>query len=94
MKRPRAESPAGRASRYLTAGGVIDGTICGSPAATAGMTAGSVTTAINGQAADSPASLADILARFKSGDTISVTWVSPAGQRATSSVHLTAGPPH
>jgi hypothetical protein len=34
------------------------------------------------------------LARFKPGDTISDTWVSPAGQRATSSVHLTAGPPH
>ena len=27
------------------------------------------------------------------GDTISVTWVSPSGQRTTSSLHLTAGPP-
>ncbi|HEX3827383.1 MAG TPA: trypsin-like peptidase domain-containing protein [Sporichthyaceae bacterium] len=76
------------------AGTLIDGTICGGPAATAGMTAGSVVTAINGQAAGSPASLASILARFKPGDTISVTWVSPAGQPTTSAVHLTAGPPH
>ena len=84
---PTAIAPAG-------SGTLIDGTICGSPAATAGMTAGSVITAINGQAAGSPANLAAILARFKPGDTISVTWVSPAGQQTTSAVHLTAGPPH
>jgi hypothetical protein len=34
-----------------------------------------------------------MLARFHPGDTISVTWVSPSGQRTTSSLHLTAGPP-
>jgi S1-C subfamily serine protease len=56
------------------------------------MTAGSVITAINGQPAGSPASLTSILARFRPGDTISVTWVSP-GQQTTSSAHLTAGPP-
>jgi S1-C subfamily serine protease len=78
----------------VDSGALIDGTICGGPAATAGMTAGSVVTAINGQAVGSPASLADILARFKPGDAISVTWVSPADQRTTSTVHLTAGPPH
>ena len=33
------------------------------------------------------------LARFHSGDTISVTWVSPSGQRTTSSIRLIAGPP-
>jgi S1-C subfamily serine protease len=76
------------------AGTLIDGTICGGPAATAGITAGSVVTAINGQPAGSPANLSGILARFKPGDTISVTWVSPAGQQTTSSVTLTAGPPH
>ena len=74
-------------------GALIDGTICGGPAAAAGITAGSVVTAINGQAVGSPATLASILARFKPGDAISVTWVSPAGQRTTSTVHLTAGPP-
>jgi S1-C subfamily serine protease len=84
---PTAIAPVG-------SGTLIDGTICGSPAATAGMTAGSVITTINGQAAGSPANLASTLARFKPGDTISVTWVSPAGQQTTSTVHLTAGPPH
>jgi S1-C subfamily serine protease len=84
---PTAIAPVG-------SGTLIDGIICGSPAAAAGMTAGSVITAINGRAAGSPANLASILARFKPGDTISVTWVSLAGRQTTSTVHLTAGPPH
>ncbi len=77
----------------VSSGTLIDGTICGSPAASVGMTGGAVITAVNGQAVGSPDDLASILARFHPGDTISVTWVSPAGQRTTSSLHLTAGPP-
>ncbi len=77
----------------VSSGALIDGTICGSPAASAGMTGGAVITAVNGQAVGSPDDLASILARFHPGDTISVTWVSPSGRRTTSSLHLTAGPP-
>jgi S1-C subfamily serine protease len=74
-------------------GTLIEGTICGSPAAAAGLTGGAVITAVNGQAVGSPDDFASIMTRFHPGDTISVTWVSPAGQRTTSSLHLTAGPP-
>jgi S1-C subfamily serine protease len=74
-------------------GTLIDGVICDSPAATAGITAGSVITAVNGQPAGSPAHLTSILARFRPGETISLTWVSPAGQTASSSIRLAAGPP-
>jgi len=77
----------------VSSGTLIIGTICGSPAASAGMTGGAVITAVNGQAVGSPDDLAGILSRFHPGDTISVTWVSPSGQRTTSSLHLTAGPP-
>ena len=77
----------------VSSGALIDGTICGSPAASAGMTGGAVITAVNGQPVGSPDDLASILSRFHPGDTISVTWVSPSGQRTTSSLHLTAGPP-
>jgi S1-C subfamily serine protease len=77
----------------VSSGTLIIGTICGSPAASAGMTGGAVITAVNGQAVGSPDDLAGILSRFRPGDTISVTWVSPSGQRTTSSLHLTAGPP-
>jgi S1-C subfamily serine protease len=74
-------------------GTLIIGTVCGSPAASAGLTGGAVITAVNGQAVGSPDDLSGILSRFHPGDTISVTWVSPSGQRTTSSLHLTAGPP-
>ena len=77
----------------VSSGALVDGAICGSPAASAGLTGGAVITAVNGQAVTSPDDLTGMLARFHPGDTISVTWVSPSGQRTTSSLHLTAGPP-
>ena len=77
----------------VSSGALVIGTICGSPAASAGMTGGAVITAVNGQAVRSPDGLTGILSRFHPGDTISVTWVSPSGQRTTSSLHLVAGPP-
>lgn len=76
-----------------SSGTLIDGVICGSPAATAGITGGSVITSINGQQVGSPSHLTSILARFRPGNTISVSWVSPSGHRSTTRVHLTAGPP-
>jgi S1-C subfamily serine protease len=83
---PSAIAPVG-------SGTLIIGTICGSPAASAGLTGGAVITAVNGQAIGSPDDLTGVLSRFHPGDVISVTWVSPSGQRTTSSLHLTAGPP-
>jgi S1-C subfamily serine protease len=77
----------------VNSGTLILGTICGGPADAAGITAGSVITAVNGQAVGSPASLTSVVSRYHPGDTISVTWVSPSGQRSTSSLKLTAGPP-
>jgi S1-C subfamily serine protease len=74
-------------------GALVDGTICGSPAAAAGMTGGSVITAVNGRPVTSPGQLTGTLARFRPGTTISVSWVSPGGKHATSSLRLAAGPP-
>jgi hypothetical protein len=34
-----------------------------------------------------------MVSKFQPGTTIEVTWVSPSGQRSTSSIKLTAGPP-
>ncbi|HYB47437.1 MAG TPA: trypsin-like serine protease, partial [Streptosporangiaceae bacterium] len=77
----------------VSSGALIVGTICGSPAASAGMAGGAVITAVNGQAVGSPDDLTSILAQFHPGQVISVTWVSPSGKRTTSSLHLAAGPP-
>ena len=75
------------------AGALVVGTICGSPAAAAGITGGAVITAVNGQAVGSPDDLTGMLSRFHPGDTVSMTWVSPSGQQTTSRLHLAAGPP-
>jgi S1-C subfamily serine protease len=77
----------------VNSGTLVDGVICGSPAASSGMTAGSVITSVNGQAAGSPSNLGTILAKLKAGDTAQIAWVSPSGQQKTSSLHLVAGPP-
>ncbi len=77
----------------VNSGTLVLGTICGSPATSAGLTAGSVITGVNGQAVGSPDSLAAILKKFKPGTSISVTWVTPSGQTKTGTVTLTAGPP-
>jgi S1-C subfamily serine protease len=77
----------------VSSGTLVIGTICGSPAASAGLTAGSVITAVNGQAVGSPASLTGIVSKYRPGTTISVAWVTPSGQHETGSLALTAGPP-
>jgi S1-C subfamily serine protease len=74
-------------------GTLVDGSICGSPAATAGLTGGSVITAVNGQSVGAPSQLTATLAKFHPGDTVSISWVSPSGHHTTSSIHLISGPP-
>jgi S1-C subfamily serine protease len=76
-----------------SSGTLIDGVICGSPAATAGITGGSVITSVNGKQVGSPSNLTSILARFRPGETVSVTWTSPSGHQSTSRVRLAQGPP-
>ena len=77
----------------LNSGVLVHGVICASPAARAGMTGGAVITGVSGQPVRSPDDLSRAMARFRPGDTISVTWMNPAGEQTTSRIRLTAGPP-
>ena len=77
----------------VNSGTLIDGVICGSPAAAAGMTGGTVITAVNGKTVGAPDKLQNTLATFKPGDTVTITWVNLNGQKTTSTLHLEAGPP-
>jgi S1-C subfamily serine protease len=76
-----------------SSGALIDGVICGSPAAAAGMTGGAVFTAVNGTAVGTPDQLESTLATFRPGDTVTITWMNLNGQTTTSTLHLAAGPP-
>jgi S1-C subfamily serine protease len=77
----------------VSSGALVDGVICGSPAANAGMTSGSVITAVNGTTVSTPDQLAGTLAPFRPGDTVTITWANLNGQSTTSTLHLAAGPP-
>jgi len=77
----------------VPSGTLVLGTICNSPAAAAGLTAGSVITGVNGQTVGSPQSLASIMSKLRPGEVVSVTWVTPDNQRETANLALTAGPP-
>jgi S1-C subfamily serine protease len=73
-------------------GALVDGVICGTAAASAGIFAGDVITSIGGRAVTTPDSLTAIIGRYRPGGQASVAWVSPDGSRHTALVTLAAGP--
>jgi S1-C subfamily serine protease len=73
-------------------GALVDGVICGTAAASAGIFAGDVITSIGGRAVTTPGSLTAIIGRYRPGGQASVAWVSPDGSRHTALVTLAAGP--
>jgi S1-C subfamily serine protease len=77
----------------VSSGTLVLGVLCGTPADTAGITAGDVITAVGGRAVSSPDSLTTILSGYRPGDTVSITWVDVSGQPHTSQVHLIQAPP-
>jgi S1-C subfamily serine protease len=77
----------------VTAGTLVLGALCQTPAATAGLIPGDVITGAAGRAVTSPSSLTSILQTFRSGSTISLTWVTPTDQTVTRSVTLATAPP-
>ena len=72
-----------------SSGALIDNVLCGSAAAAAGLGAGDVITAVNGQAVTTPSSLTTIMSKFHGGDKVTVNYVGTNG--ATQSVPLTLG---
>ena len=75
----------------ISSGALVRTVQAGSPAERAGISAGSVITAINSTTIDTSASLGTALHVFKPGDSVSVTWVSGTASR-TANVTLTTGP--
>jgi S1-C subfamily serine protease len=76
-----------------TAGGVtIAGTVEGSAAASAGLVAGDVITAIDGTTVADSSALTAAIQAHDSGDQVSVTWTDTAGTSHTATVTLGDGP--
>jgi len=77
----------------VNSGTLVLGVLCGTPANLAGMSAGDVITKVNGQTVSSPASLVGVLDVLHKGQTVKVTWVTPADRTVTQSMTLAAAPP-
>jgi S1-C subfamily serine protease len=82
---PARIAPAG-------AGVLVDGVLCGTAAARAGLVAGDVITSIGGRAVTTPGSLTAIVSGYRPGSRAALAWVSPGGGRHTAAVTLGAGP--
>ncbi len=74
-------------------GTLVLGDLCGTPAESAGITAGDVITAVNGRAVSSPDSLTAILQNFRPGDSVAVTWIDTSGRQHVQNVNLIEAPP-
>ena len=75
-----------------TSGVTIAGTLSGSPAANAGLTAGDVITSVGGQSVSTSQNIAQVLVKYHPGDSISIGWVDQSGQSQTTTVTLANGP--
>jgi S1-C subfamily serine protease len=73
-------------------GALVDGVLCGTGAAAAGLAAGDVITAAAGQPVKSPKELTAIMNDCRPGAMVRVTWVSTSGARLTRLVRLDAAP--
>jgi S1-C subfamily serine protease len=71
---------------------LISSALDGGPAAGAGITAGSVVTAVDGTHIGTAASLKPALQKHQPGDKVSITWTDASGSSHTATVTLVAGP--
>ncbi|WP_421740321.1 S1C family serine protease [Cellulomonas sp.] len=77
----------------LSTDGSVAGVLEGTPAASSGLVAGDVITAVDGVAVSSALSLSDLLGAYSPGDTVTLTWtVASSGAAASAPVTLIAGP--
>jgi S1-C subfamily serine protease len=82
---------ASRLGLGVTKGAFVVDVVQGAPAAGAGVTGGSVITAINGQSVDSGDALGPLLHAHRPGSSVQVTWVNSSGTH-TATIKLVAGP--
>ncbi|MBO0806412.1 MAG: trypsin-like peptidase domain-containing protein [Nocardiopsaceae bacterium] len=73
-------------------GALVEGVLCGTPAAASGLTAGDMIIRAAGRSVPSPGALRSIVAGCGPGTELPVTWVGLDGAVRTALIRLTAGP--
>jgi S1-C subfamily serine protease len=74
-------------------GALVENVLSGTPATGSGLSAGDVITALDGRSIGSPTALTDVMLQQHPGDSVQVTWETPAGVQQTATVTLADGPP-
>jgi S1-C subfamily serine protease len=77
----------------VSAGALVDGSLCNTPAARANLTGGDVITAVDGKAVTSPSSLTSLMDQYRAGDSVSVSWTDTSGGRHITNMVLAQAPP-
>jgi S1-C subfamily serine protease len=77
----------------VDSGTLVDGVLCRTGAAEAGLASGDVIVSVDGHAVTSPSQLTSLTEQSRPGQKVSVTWVSPNGQRHTGTIVLGPHPP-
>jgi S1-C subfamily serine protease len=83
---------SGDGGTSTTSGVQIEGALSGSPAASAGLSAGDVITSIGGQSVTSATQMQSIIAAYHPGDKVSMSWTDASGQTQTATVTFASGP--
>ena len=82
----------GDQSGSTSSGATIAGVVSGSPAEQAGLAAGDVIVAVDGQSVDSATTLGTLLSSHQPGDSVRLGWTDASGAQHTSTVQLASGP--
>ena len=82
----------GGSTAPVNSGALVCNVYNGTPAASAGVQAGDVITAVNGTTVSSAESLTTAMKPKRPGDQVSLTWVDASGQSHTATIKLIAGP--
>lgn len=75
-----------------SSGALVCKVFSATPAASSGLAAGDVITAVNGQSVTNENVLSQIMTKYNPGQTVSVTYANASGGTKTTSVKLVAGP--
>jgi S1-C subfamily serine protease len=71
----------------------VENVLSGSPAATAGISAGDVITSVNGTSIASPTALIELMLAKHPGETVRVAWQKTTGAQQDATVTLSSSPP-
>jgi len=87
-----AEASPPAALAPVRSGALVEGVLCGTGAAAAGLAAGDVITAVDGQPVTSAKELTAIMNGYRPGALVRITWVGTSGARQARLVRLDAAP--